>query len=148
MKVLRYLAAIDLVPVSPHSPLCETTLTVEEVNPSYLSALPTCLAVDVVKGVHQVLYAVKSCLCLFQMRKNMDSFHTSIESPENTFPCSQNVNINELQFCDGTVDCPNAADEPTGCPSGTYMYTVKLLQCNKSKYCPLQIIIQNAIMVK
>ena len=64
MKVLRYLAAIDLELVPPHSPLCETTLTAEEVNPAYPSAQPTCI-VDVVKGVHQVLYAVKSCLCLF-----------------------------------------------------------------------------------
>ena len=58
-KVLRYLAAIDLELVPPHNPLCKTTLTAEEVNPSYPSAQPTCI-VDVVKGVHQVLYAVKS----------------------------------------------------------------------------------------
>ena len=55
------------------------------------------------------------------------SFYTSIESPGNTFPCPQNVNINELQFCDGIVDCRNAADEPTDCPLGTITIKVNTI---------------------
>ncbi len=55
----------------------------------------------------------------------MNVTHVCIGIPANELPCldispGAPTNVTELQFCDGSSDCPDGSDEPSNCPAGTH----------------------------
>lgn len=70
----------------------------------------------------QGLYAVRNNQHAYIYVKYMvNSVH--LECDENTFPCHGTtlgtpICINEVQFCNGVLDCPSGSDERDDCPKG------------------------------